>query len=369
MNALPPYPEWSGEAWAAIWQQHLEHNEPYLLKWYRHQTDDDYWQHGSVRYVPERIRCPVFMIGGWRDGYTNPPLRLYEALQVPRKVLIGPWNHAMPDIAIPGPRIDYVREVVRWLDYWCKDKDTGIMEESPVVVYMQHYQPPAVDRLNTVGEWRAESGWPPPGVREMDLYLGDDNVLLNQAPEVDGVDAFEYNPTVGLTGGLWSGGLQFGLPADQRPDEVLSLVYTTPPLTENVHILGRPRVVLHVASSAPVIGFAVSLSDVAPDGVSHLVAKGMLNATRRESLSDPKPLRPGEGYCLDFQIDCTGWVFSKGHRVRLSIASADWPNVWPTPLPATNYVYRGVGRTSRLILPVVPPQGSAAPPQFSPSYF
>ena len=40
-------------------------------------------------------------------------------------------------------------------------------------------------------------------------------------------------------------------------------------------------------TSASVIGFAVSLCDVAPDGTSALVAKGMRNATRRASLSEP----------------------------------------------------------------------------------
>jgi hypothetical protein len=145
------------------------------------------------------------------------------------------------------------------------------------------------------------------------------------------------------------------------------LVYTTPPLTEDVHILGWPRAVLHISSSAPVIGFAVSLSDVAPDGTSHLVTKGMLNATRRESLREPEPLTLGEIYELDISLDCTAWRFAQGHRIRLSIASADWPNVWPTPCTATNRVYWGPGHTSRLILPVVPAQGSATPPQFQPS--
>jgi putative CocE/NonD family hydrolase len=370
-NALPPYPEWSGDTWAEVWERHLVHDEPYLLKWYRHQTDGDYWRNGSVRDAPERIQCPAFLIGGWRDGYPNPPLRLYEALQVPSKVWIGPWNHALPDVAIPGPRIDYVHEVVRWLDHWCKGKQTGIMDEPPVVVYMQRYQPPTPDRLDTLGEWRAEAVWPPPGAAEQTLYLGAGGVLVEKRPPVQdpsaGVDAFDYDPTVGLAGGLWSGGVPFGLPGDQRRDEALSLVYTTPPLEEEVHILGWPRAVLHVSSSAPVIGFAVSLSDVAPDGTSHLVAKGMLNATRRESLREPKPLTPGKIYELDIQLDCTAWVFAQGHRLQLSVASADWPNVWPTPHAATNQVYLGANYPSRLILPVVPAQGSAPPPEFCPS--
>jgi hypothetical protein len=116
-----------------------------------------------------------------------------------------------------------------------------------------------------------------------------------------------------------------------------------------------------------VIGFCVSLTDVAPDGSSHLVAKGMLNATRRDSLTDPRPLVPGEIYELPIEIDCTAWRFERRHRIRLAVASADWPNVWPTPQPATNRVCRGDSHPSQLVLPTVPAAGSARPPQFQPS--
>ncbi len=377
-GAMPPDPEWSSN-WAEVWEQHLAalRNEPYLLKWLQHQTDGEYWRPGSVRDFPERIHCPAFLIGGWRDGYPNPPLRLYQALvetfrrnvstgKPPYKVLIGPWNHAWPSHGLPGPRIDFLREVVRWLDYWCKDVQNGVMDEPPVVVYMQHSQAPVVDRLETVGQWRAEINWPPPGAQAQTLYL-EEGQRLDRAPGEAGEDSFEYNPTVGVAGGLWSGGVQFGLPGDQRPDEALSLVYTTPPLESDVPILGWPRVLLCLSSSASVVGFAVSLSDVAPDGKSHLVAKGMLNATRRTSLRDPEPLTPGKIVELEIEIDCTAWVFAQGHRIRLSIAGADWPNVWPTPELAINHVYRGKARPSRLILPVVPAGGSAKPPAFAPS--
>jgi putative CocE/NonD family hydrolase len=366
-NAMPPYPEWSGAEWAQVWEQHLAHNEPYLLKWLNHQTDGPYWRQGSVRDITEKIKCPVFMIGGWRDGYPNPPLRLFQALKVPRKVLIGPWNHAYPDSGIPGPRIDHLYEVVRWLDHWCKGASgNGIMDEPPITVYVQHSQKPIVDRLDSAGEWRSEIDWPPPGASERVLYLCERSALGPRPGEV-GADAFDYHPTVGVTRGLWSGGLQFGLPGDQRADEAFSLVYTTPPLEEEVYLLGWPRVVLHAASSASVMGFAVSLCDVAPDGASHLITAGMLNATRRESLSQPQALTPGEVYELEIEIDCTAWKFAKGHRIRLSIASADFPNVWPTPELGANHVFRGAARPSRLILPTVPPQGSAQPPEFRPS--
>jgi hypothetical protein len=376
-GAMPPDPDWC-ENWAEVWEQHLAHNEPYLLKWLNHQTDGPYWRPGSVRDFPERIKCPAFLIGGWRDGYLNPPLRLYSALvetlhrsvstdkRPPYKVLVGPWNHAYPDAGIPGPRIDYLREIVRWLDHWCKGKDTGIMDEPPVTIYVQHYQEPIVDRLETAGEWRSETAWPPPGAAEKALYLSRDNELSSSLGE-EGDDTLVYHPIVGLTGGLWSGGIQFGLPGDQRPDEAYSLTYTTPPLEEDVYLLGGPRAILHVSSTVSVIGFAASLCDAAPDGTSHLVAKGMLNATRRDSFTEPKPLVPGEVYELAIEIDCTAWKFQKGHRIRLSLANADWPNVWPTPELGTSRVYHGPARPSRLSLPIALAQGSATPPAFHPS--
>jgi putative CocE/NonD family hydrolase len=366
-NALPPDPDFSGSEWAKTWEQHLAHNEPYLLKWYKHQTDGPYWHKGSVRFFPEKIKCPVFMIGGWRDGYPNPPLRLYQALDVPSKVWIGPWNHAFPDTAIPGPRVEYLQEIVRWLDYWCKGAATGIMDEPPVIVYMQHSQMPVVDRLDTDGTWRAESCWPPPEASETTLYLASEQKLQNAPEEGEKTNSLEYRPDVGVTGGLYSSGIQFGLPGDQRPDEAFSLVYTSQVLNEELTILGRPKVELTFTTTARVIGITVSLCDVAPDGSSHLVCKGTLNATRRESMTEPSPLEPGKRYTVCIDLDCTAWKFVRGNRVRLNIACADWPNIWPTPELCTNTIFTGESSPSKLVLPTVPPEGSAVPPDFLPS--
>ena len=55
------------------------------------------------------------------------------------------------------------------------------------------------------------------------LWLGADGRLLEEeAMGGDGAyDQYIYNPAVGLAGGLWSGGVPFGLPTDQRLDEAL----------------------------------------------------------------------------------------------------------------------------------------------------
>ena len=370
-NALPTVIDDTGPDFGPIWQTHLEENEPYLLKWYKHQTDGDYWYSGSVGHCAEKIHCPVFMIGGWRDGYMNCNLRLFEKLTSPKKVIIGPWNHAMPDMAVPGPRIDYMHEVGRWLDHWCKNKATGIMQEPPVTVFMQESEPPAPDRVVSRGRFRAETAWPAPGGKTVEYHLEPNQRLQRREgkPKSHGerVDELTYDPTVGICGGLFSGGLPFGLPCDQRPDEALSLTYTGAPLKRAVAILGRPKVCLFISTSAPVVGFSAALSDVSPDGSSHLVCKGMLNITRRDSLTHPEPAAPGEVYELDIELDATGWVFQPGQRIRLAIANADWPNLWPTPYPAVSRIYYGPDRVSRLILPTVPARGSGKPPAFKPS--
>jgi len=59
------------------------------------------------------IQCAVLAVGGWTDGYTNAIPRLLEHLTAPRKGLIGPWAHAYPHFALPGPQIGYLQDTLR----------------------------------------------------------------------------------------------------------------------------------------------------------------------------------------------------------------------------------------------------------------
>ena len=347
MNAMPPDP--GLPEWERIWAEHIAGQRPYQLNWLRQQVDGPYWRAASPGSRVDRITVPVLMIGGWRDGYPNPPLRLFSALGVPKKLVIGPWNHYGPDVALPGPRIDHYREAIRWLDHWCKGAANGVMDGAPITVFMQRPQPPVVDRVVSEGSWRGEAAWPVQGASE---------VALDVAP-----GSFEYRATVGAaTGGLWSGGLTFGLAGDQRVDDAFCHVVHWAPLEADLHLLGRARALLRVVADAPVVAVAVRLCDVFPDGTSQLIAKGILNLTRRSSLTKPSPLVSGEPVDVEIDVDATGWVVPAGHRVALSIGGADFPNQWPTPYPAKIEVLGGT-----LTLPVVPPEGSAAPTVFVPS--
>jgi putative CocE/NonD family hydrolase len=361
MNALPPMPELAGARWAEMWRERLEANTPYLLEWIRHPVDGPYWRNGSLRPDYGRIRIPVFLIAGWHDGYVNAMLRTYVNLKSPKKLLVGPWVHTQPHPSQPGPRIDWMHEAARFFAHWLRDEETGIMREPPLAFYMQEYAPP--DRTLEVipGAWRADADFPVPRTQELTWYLAPEGRLAPK-PGADGFDEYEYKASVGLTNAYWSaGGVRYYLAEDQRADEAYSLVYTSPPFQEETHILGWPQVVLHASSTARVAAFVAKLNVVAPGGASLQLVDGALNATRRNSLTDPEPLEPGQAYELKIPMDPTGFVIRPGYRLRLAIAGADFPNLWPTPERATSRIWRGGGRPSRVILPVVPRSKLAAP--------
>ena len=175
---------------------------------------------------------------------------------------------------------------------------------------------------------------------------------------------------MGTTFGMFSAGSPLVLPADQRAEEAYSAVFTGPVLTEAVEILGQPRLVLRVDSDAEVITFVARLCDVAPDGSPALVTKGVLNATHRDSHSEPSPLVPRELYDLSIDLDATSWLFEPGHRLRISVSNADFPNAWPSPTLSTSRLHLGGERPSRLILPILPEPDQPLPtPMFAPSPF
>jgi uncharacterized protein len=91
----------------------------------------------------EAIQCAVYAVGGWTDGYKNAIPRLLERLKVPRKGLIGPWAHAYPHFALPGPQIGFLQEILRWWDHWLKGVDTGVMDEPILRAWMTESVKPA----------------------------------------------------------------------------------------------------------------------------------------------------------------------------------------------------------------------------------
>lgn len=349
MNGLPPLPEAVGAEWSELWQTRLEKCEPYLLKWLSHQTEDDYWAIGSIAGHYHKIKAASMLIAGWNDGYLNPPLRVFEQLEAPKKLLFGPWSHTYPNQSHCGPRIDIYYELLRWWDYWLKEMDNGMMDEPAVQVYEREHEPPITNRIHIAGRWRM--GNELPSDEPLTLYLAD-GVASETEPHISGKATVPYLAAASRNGGLWDAGTPFMLPGEQSEDCARAINFETAVLENDLSIFGNPTFDLYISTNVAVMPVAVRLLDVSPNGTRILVTKGILNGTRRNGMANPQPLVPDEKTRVRFHLEATGWRFRKGNRIQISINGSDFPNVWPTPLAGDLTVYWGADYPSAITLPV-----------------
>ena len=350
-GAYPPDPRIVGERWRQMWRERIDNLVPFPALWLQHQWRDDFWRHGSVCEDYGAIKCAVYAIGGWADGYSNAVPRLLAGLSCPKKGLIGPWAHRFPHNGVPGPAIGFLQEAVRWWDQWLKGSETGIMDEPLYRVWMQESVDPQPYYEERPGRWVAEPVWPSPRIEKTRLYLNPGR--LAAAPGQPANLAFSSPQTTGLAAGEWCAfGAEGEMPLDQRPDDGRSLIFETDPLAERLEILGAPVVELDVAADEPQALLAVRLNDVQPDGTSTLVTYGLLNLTHREDHAEPQALELGAFYRIRLALNDIAQAFPAGHRIRLALSSSYWPIAWPSPEPVIVTVRTG---RSALYLPVRPP--------------
>ena len=155
-GAQPPDPEVVGDRWRDMWLERLGNNAPMAASWIEHQHRDAYWKQGSICEDYSSITAAVYAVGGWADGYSNAIPRMLAGLPGPKKGLIGPWAHAYPNSAQPGPQIGFLQEALRWWDRWLKGLDNGIMEEPMLRAWMQDSVRPATTYPERPGRWVAE---------------------------------------------------------------------------------------------------------------------------------------------------------------------------------------------------------------------
>lgn len=353
-NALPPVPAVFGEGWRDEWARRVDGTDPWLLRWLEEPVDGPYWRHGSLRPAYERIACPTMLVAGWADGYTNIALRGFEALAAPKRLLLGPWSHSSPATSLPGPHIDLVPELIRWFRRWLADERNGIDEEPPIAVFARRSTRPAPDLAEVRGEWRSEATWPPERLTRVTLEL-----------QGRATDAIHVRGDTGRAAWIsCAARLPWGLPDDQRVDDAFSLTYDWEPLEHALDVMGHPRVRLAITSPVPVAYLSARLCDVFPDGTSALAGRGVLNLTHRHGHVDPRPLEPGVRVEIEVELEATSWVFEPGHRVRLALAGADWPNVWPPPVASVLEVDRA---SVSLELPVLDGPTTLRPPVLPPT--
>ncbi|MEP4312819.1 MAG: CocE/NonD family hydrolase C-terminal non-catalytic domain-containing protein, partial [Anderseniella sp.] len=175
-----------------------------------------------------------------------------------------------------------------------------------------------------------------PSIRPV-VFHPTENGVLGTSPGDDGEVTISTPQDTGLAFGNFCPGMRVDdeLPGDQRDDDAKSVLFETAPLEDPLTILGFPELELEVACDRQV-GFVVArLCDVAPDGASTRVSHNPLNLTRHNSHETPEELQAGTFYKVKFKLCAAGYVFPKGHRIRLALSSTYWPALWPAPEAAT----------------------------------
>ena len=205
------------------------------------------------------------------------------------------------------------------------------------------------------GAFRLE-GWPVKGVQTIKRFPSADGTLAAAASQ-SAVQSLPYRAGSGIDAGNWWGETT----GDMRPADAAALVYDSEALAEPVRLLGSAQVVLRVKADAAQANWIARIEDVFPDGRVSLVTGGLINGNQRMSRSEPAPIIPGEWFTLRFPLRFTTYTFEPQHRMRLVVANAQFPMIWPSPQSMVTAL--NVGGDSFVELPLVQGGTEAAMPQ------
>ncbi len=352
-------------------------NNNMLWHYMRNDLDSGFWRMNSARW--ELIEVPVYSVGNW-SGYSmhlrgNTEAWLCAASKH-KKLRIHSGTHFHPFHSEEG-RMDQLR----FMDYWLKGIDTGIMDEPPVKLQI---------RTGGAAEpyaFRFEDEWPIARTQWTRFHLDIDGA----GGEVDGIlnttpPAQERSVTYGASGSTKAGVSSSSTALMLASKDKLGTSFWTPPMQEDTEVTGPIVLNLWISSTSEDADIVVTLRNIGPDGEDVWevgqqgqavpLTKGCLRASHRKL--DPKkslPYRPYHahderqwlepGVPVECQVEvwATCMVFQKGHRIRVDIQPRDGigSNFYghyhaDYNLGAENTIHSGGDRQSYLLLPLIPPK-------------
>jgi putative CocE/NonD family hydrolase len=343
--------------------------------WVKHPTRDAYWQSIDGERRAATLQAPVLLMGGWFDPFL--PGQLADFVRIRRearpdvaaatRLLVGPWGHA-ETVTLPGDirnrnyRLESFAPSVPWFDHHLRSREVGAMPGAPVRLYVMG-----------ANVWRDEQEWPLARARETAWYLrsrghantasGDGRLTTEDPDQDDPADVFVSNPAspVPTRGGAMFGG-SGTVPQNDVENRSDVLVYSSPPLAEDLEVTGPVSAVLYVATASLSADFAAKLVDVHADGVAYNVSDGIIRRSYRPTAA-PAAAEPTE---ITITLWPTSMVFRRGHRIRLEVAGSNFPRfdrnsntgepsaTARTVAAATEVVHHGRQAPSRITLPLIP---------------
>ena len=300
---------------------------------------------------------PTYIVTGWWDlTYPGYLIDAFNRLDVPKKLIVGPWNHGQGG----DP------ELRRWFDYWLKDIDNGVMDEPPV-----HY---GASEPSGATVWKSAPRLPLPEALYRSQWLTRDGQLSSSPPPDSAPIDYEvdHGASLGMLTrhSFYMDDLYINT-TDLNARAERCLTFTSPLLSGDIEVTGWPALELQLATTADHGAIVVTLEQVSPDGGASYLSEGFLNFEHRRTSDDPgghegpywhswtKPdlmaVVPGDPMVLRLELYPVSTIVRAGERLRLTIGGADADNlVVPTQGDkATLTVGVGGEFASRLQLPVV----------------
>ena len=358
---------------------------PYYLDWLAHPNYDAYWKQWSIEENFGSIQVPALVIAAWYDIFQGGSLRNYlgirahggtEAARNQTQLVVAIGGHSGSSRKVgevdfgPDAPFDENAITLDWYDYLFKGKQNQFANGKPVKIFV-------------MGEnkWRDEANWPLERAHETRYYLhsggkansaSGDGALATDVAKKETADSFVYDPAnpVPTVGGPLCCDIVHLAPGPRDQSQVEArpdvLVYSTPPLAEDVEVTGPITLDLFVKSSAVDTDFTGKLVDVGPDGKAINLTEGILRVVYRDGMSGPKPIEPGKVYEYKIDLWSTSNVFLKGHKIRLEVSSSNFPRFDRNLnngksaadsaefVKATNTILHDTQHPSALVLPLVP---------------
>jgi putative CocE/NonD family hydrolase len=344
-------------------------NNNMLWHYMRNDLDSGFWRQCSAHW--DKITVPLYSVGNW-GGFAMHLRGNTEAFMCAaskhKKLRIHSGTHYHPFHSEEG-RLDQLR----FMDYWLKGIDTGIMDEPPVKL-----------EIRTGGSvkpypFRFENEWPLARTQWTRMYL---KVERDAADEADAVEG-----ELAGTPSKMADKLTYPASAPSRPGKTpRGVSFETPPLQVDMEVTGPIVLNLWVSSTAEDMDIFATIRNIDADGKDvcemgqqadqiACVTKGWLRASHRKL--DPQRslpyrpyhahdehqwLKPGEIVECQVEIWPTSMVFRKGHKIRLDIGPVDGVGSLyfshfhaDYNQGAENTIYSGGDRESYLLLPIIPP--------------
>jgi predicted acyl esterase len=378
----------SGLMQAALWPGPIPGKKPpmnVIGEILAHTEDGPFWwEHGGSWKRVSEIKAPVLNVVSVPNRlHAFYHLRSYTDIKSPKKLVITPWTneHYQPWIF---ETTAFNKHVLRWLDYWLKGIDTGIMDEPEITIYD-----------NGTGTWRYEEEYPLKRTLWEKFYLGAG--IISQTPPTTNEKPDSYKNISLNTAMVASYGI-----ATLPPTQPNYVVYLSPPLEEDLRVYGPVSFTLYASTTEKVTSdwsFFVKLGEMAQQGVPlnpvtglpeikpevndtstptnvQIWSWGSLKAKFREvdeslsrvgmpwhNFNNPQQLNLLTVYEFQIELQPVFKTFKKGSRLWLKIASDDAlystfdisSQYVETPLTPDSCIsiYHDVVYPSHLLLPVI----------------